>query len=86
MSNIAFLFYLLSIDGTFSDGLGRLVNDSPMRHANCQVKKIFHGNRVHLCLFAATEITSGVELRFDYGLKDLPWRSNEGTLYIYTMK
>lgn len=78
--NIFLLSLVKSIDSTSSDGLGRLVNDSPMKKANCTVKKIPVGRKIHLCLYAAKDIPRNTELRFDYGLSDLPWRSNLGKL------
>jgi len=67
-----------SIDATYSDGLGKLVNDSPPRYANSIIKKIFAGGQTRLCIFAKKNIMKGEELRYDYGVKDLPWRSKKG--------
>jgi len=63
-----------SIDGTRSDRLGRYVNDSPRRYANCYPKTVVIDNRQHVIIFAATNISTGMELRYDYGGGDLPWR------------
>ena len=64
---------IYSIDATKPDGrLGRLVNDSAT--PNCVVKKVVVHSLPHLCLFALKDITFGTELRYDYGVKDLPWR------------
>ena len=68
----------LSLDATFSDGLGRLVNDDPLSKANCVMKKIKGGNKVYLVLCARRNIEKGEELRYDYGVKDLPWRQLKG--------
>ena len=38
------------------------------------MKKVMVHSLPHLCLFAVKEIFSGTELRYDYGVKDLPWR------------
>ena len=38
------------------------------------VKKVVVHSLPHLCLFALKDITFGTELRYDYGVKDLPWR------------
>lgn len=62
-----------SIDATKPDGrLGRLINDSDS--PNCVMKKVMVYSLPHLCLFALRDIVSGTELRYDYGVKDLPWR------------
>ena len=63
-----------SIDATFSHGLGRLVNDIQPAMANCQMRKIPTGGEVYLCLFAIKNIPARTELRYDYGISDLPWR------------
>ena len=63
-----------SIDATFSHGLGRLVNDIQPAMANCQMRKILTGGEVYLCLFAIKNIPATTELRYDYGVSDLPWR------------
>ncbi|XP_068710571.1 N-lysine methyltransferase KMT5A-A-like isoform X1 [Montipora foliosa] len=66
------------IDATFSHGLGRLVNDLPAKKANCKMKKVIVSGKVCLCLFATKDIAPNEELRYDYGLKDLPWRVKSG--------
>eukprot|EP00795_Rhopilema_esculentum_P009908 gene9908-18508_t len=61
------------VDATEPSGrLGRLVNDSKL--GNCKMQKVMVGQVPHLCLFATRTITQGEELRYDYGLDDLPWR------------
>ena len=72
----------LSLDATFSDGLGRLVNDDPLYKANCAMKKIKGGNKVYLVLCALRNIEKGEELRYDYGVKDLPWRQLKGIIMV----
>ncbi|XP_067040063.1 N-lysine methyltransferase KMT5A-A-like isoform X1 [Acropora muricata] len=66
------------IDATFSHGLGRLVNDLPAKKANCKMKKMVVSGKVCLCIFATRDIAPNTELRYDYGLKDLPWRVKSG--------
>lgn len=61
------------IDATFSDGLGRMVNDQCQKKANCKVKKVIE-NGVKLWLYAVRDIFVGEQLTYDYGVKDLPWR------------
>ena len=38
------------------------------------MKKVVVDNVPHLCLFAIRDITINEELRYDYGINDLPWR------------
>ena len=63
------------MDATFSSGLGRLVNDASSNKANCIMKKIKQGAKIHLVLYALRDIMIGEELRYDYGVRDLPWRN-----------
>jgi hypothetical protein len=35
----------------------------------------------HLAIYAKRDINMGEELRYDYGVKDLPWRKSKGNLY-----
>ena len=67
-----------SLDATFSDGLGKLVNDDPSNKANCVMRKVKGGTKVYLGLYAHRNIEKGEELRYDYGVKDLPWRQLKG--------
>ena len=61
-----------SVDGTFSNQLGRFVNDSV--HGNAVMKRITIKEKNCLCLFAIKEIPFGEELRYDYGDTGLWWR------------
>ena len=70
---------IFSVDATFSSGLGRLDNDAPSNKANCSMKKIKDGKNIYLVLYALREISVGEELRYDYGVKDLPSRNKRGT-------
>ena len=65
----------ISIDATYSTGLGRLVNDSPRARANATMKKITIDSQTYLCLFATCKIPNNTELRYDYGASDLHWRT-----------
>lgn len=67
------MFY--SIDGTDNTRLGRYVNDSPRRFANCYTKMIMVDARPHIAIFAGQDLPAGVEIRYDYGGGDLPWRN-----------
>ncbi|XP_066531049.1 uncharacterized protein [Hoplias malabaricus] len=42
---------------------------------NCKMKRIILEGRPRLCLFALRDITSGVEITYNYGDGDCPWRS-----------
>ena len=70
--------YIFSVDATNDTGgsLGRLVNDSPT--GNSYMRRILVNQQPHLCLFASKDINIGEELRYDYGVKDLPWRTKVG--------
>ena len=70
---------IFSVDATFSSEQGRLVNDAPSNKANCCMRKIKDGKNIYLALYALREISVGEELRYDYGVKDLPWRIKRGT-------
>ena len=62
-----------SVDATKPDSrLGRLVNDSA--HPNAVMKKVEVDGSPHLCLFALRDIAVDEEIRYDYGVNDLPWR------------
>ena len=78
--DISFIF---SVDATYSTGLGRLVNDEEAAKANCKAvvfDKCVDG--LKLCLFATKDIDADSELRYDYGVSNLPWRNkvHVGTL------
>ncbi|KAJ8043558.1 hypothetical protein HOLleu_10701 [Holothuria leucospilota] len=40
---------------------------------------VLHKNTPHLCLFALKDIYPESELRFDYGVKNLPWRKKSSS-------
>eukprot|EP00057_Strongylocentrotus_purpuratus_P022884 XP_011677358.1 PREDICTED: uncharacterized protein LOC105444594 isoform X2 [Strongylocentrotus purpuratus] len=63
------------IDASDSNScLARWVNDDHV-HPNSIMKKVaFDNNSPHLCLFALVDLKEGVELTYDYGVKNLPWR------------
>ncbi|XP_038047981.1 uncharacterized protein LOC119722062 isoform X3 [Patiria miniata] len=58
------------VDATKSRGLGRMVNDGCGREINCKAQLVDD----HLCLFATEDLPIGAELRYDYGIPNLPWR------------
>lgn len=53
-------------------------NGTPIQ--NCVMRIVECENVPHLCLFATRGIENGEELRFDYGVTNLPWRK-VSTLY-----
>ena len=68
----SFASFVSSIDATVPDqSLGRLVNHD--RNGNCVMKKVMVDKEPFLCLFAATDVSGGTELRYDYGVSNLPW-------------
>ena len=56
---------IFSIDATFSDGLGRMVNDC--RTGNSKMKKVMVDGKPHLCLFATKQIKPRDEILYNYG-------------------
>lgn len=74
-NTLALVCLFCSVDATQDDGrLGRLVNDAPSTKANCKMKLVFIKDKPTLCLLAVQDIQPNVELRYDYGVNDLPWR------------
>jgi len=61
------------ITTTHSDRLGKYVNDSPPKYANCVPNVLLIHGRPHVTIFAATTIMPGTELRYNYG-GCVPWR------------
>ncbi|XP_052273478.1 uncharacterized protein LOC127873633 [Dreissena polymorpha] len=41
---------------------------------NAEMKIVLEHGKPHLCLFATKDIAVNEELRFDYGVPNLPWR------------
>ena len=71
-----FLFYSKSIDATFSNRIGKYFNDNPAKDANCKMRLEEHQGLPVLVLYSKRSISRGEELRYDYGVPDLPWRKN----------
>ncbi|KAJ8307882.1 hypothetical protein KUTeg_011496 [Tegillarca granosa] len=67
------------MDGTFSKRKGRYINDGIGKEQNAVMKMIEVNNRPHLAVFATRKILKGEEIRYDYGVTNLPWRSK--TIY-----
>ena len=56
---------MFSIDATKNkDSLCRYVNDSPKDFAVATMKGVVNLNKVHICLFANTDICRGTEIRY----------------------
>jgi len=71
------LSFCFSMDSTLitGDGLGRFVNDIEASKANCKMRIVEIDKVPHLGLFATKTIFADEELRYDYGVSDLPWRT-----------
>lgn len=65
---------MYSIDATFANGFGKMVNDATGILANCAMKIVYVNKEPWPCLFACRDIAEGEELRYDYGVSNLPWR------------
>ena len=59
-----------------------MINDGTGTSANCAIKVIEIDERPHLCIFATRDILVGEELRYDYGVNNLPWRSNKKVNFV----
>jgi len=66
--------YIFSIDATHSTAIGRFMNDGTGEERNCDIGIVEYMRVPHVCLFARKHIEEGEELRYDYGVADLPWR------------
>ena len=53
--------------------------------ANCRMRLMEFKKRPILAIFAKKDIMPGEELRYDYGVPDLPWRKN-GELRLVMLK
>lgn len=53
-----------------------MINDAEQGspEENVCVKIVMEERLPHLCFFASKNIRAGDELRYDYGIADLPWR------------
>ena len=61
-----------SVDGTFSNGLGKFVNHST-KHSNCVAKPVTINEKMFIGLFAIADIVKGDELRYHYGISGEEW-------------
>ncbi|XP_069109191.1 N-lysine methyltransferase KMT5A-A-like [Argopecten irradians] len=64
------------IDATLKkDRMCRFANDAtgPGKNGVIMLLDVFNG-APHLCLYATKPIKSGDEIRYDYGVSNLPWR------------
>jgi SET domain-containing protein len=67
---------LYSLDATNSLQHGRYANDAAPGDAqqNAIMKCVSNKGRPHLALFAMRTIAAEEEIRYDYGVPNLPWR------------
>lgn len=65
-----------SLDATESSRKGRFANDAAPGdvHRNATMKCLPSKGKPYLALFANRKIGIGEEIRYDYGVPDLPWR------------
>ena len=45
------------------------------------IKKVEVDGITHLCLFATADIPENTELRYDYGVPNLPWRTTGKSIF-----
>ena len=57
--------------------LGRLVNHGEEDEINAKMCKMALENKPVLTLFAITDIRKGEEIRYDYGVNNLPWKKTQ---------
>ena len=73
-----YCFIYCSIDSTkvIGPGLGRYVNDGVASEANCRMQVMVGTPKEapRLALYATRKLTKGEELRYNYGVPNLPWR------------
>ena len=73
-SNSVHYYFSLDASTNHLSRLGRFLNDSPKRLANCAPKAMIIAGKPRVVIFATKHIMSGTELRYDYGGRNLPWR------------
>ncbi|XP_033739300.1 uncharacterized protein LOC117326688 [Pecten maximus] len=52
------------------------VNDGVGRQRNSVMVLETFNDHPYLCLYASRDIFTGEEIRYDYGVQNLPWRHN----------
>ena len=57
-----------------------MVNDAIGKEQNAKMKLLYVDSNPHLAIFAIRQIHAGEEVRYDYGVEDLPWRHAKGKL------
>ena len=67
-----FYFFLFSVDGTFTERLGKYINHSSKK-ANVVAKLVCHNQEKLIGLFALRDIKKGTELRYHYGISGEDW-------------
>ena len=64
--------------------MGRYVNDS--KYGNSQMRIVKVDSAPRLCLFASKDILMYDEIRYNYGVSNLPWRTlaiQDGSVTVY---
>ena len=74
LNNLNLVNLTFSIDASRTDCLAKMVNDQIPSKTNCKMKKMVLDGKPRLLLYATKNIKCGKELRYDYGVGDLPWR------------
>jgi len=69
-----FMSLFFSIDASNMDRMAKYINDSPRRYANCIPKAMYVMDKQRVLLFALCDISTGTELRHDYGGPSSPFR------------
>jgi len=64
---------VFSVDARDNNMLGKFINDSPAKFANCLPKVLVVDGKPRVALFSVKKILCGTELRYDYG-GHVPWR------------
>ena len=70
---------IFSINATYVECLAKYVNNSPVKYANCTMKKCDIDGQLRIYLIAKNNIVNKEELQYDSGDKDLPWRNKVST-------
>lgn len=77
-----------SVDATFNHhDKGRMINDAAPGDSkqNSEIKVVNIERNPCLCIFASKDIEIGEEIRYDYGVEDLPWRKVGNREFLYTL-
>ena len=81
-STVAFLFYIISVDATHHNRLGKFINDSG-RKPNAKMRQVIVNGTPRLFLFAIQDIAINTEIRYDYMATGLWWRKKNVRFYLF---